>query len=76
LERRLIEHNRGKTLYVSPGIPWELVYSKEYETRSEAMQMEKQIMRRGAQRFLGEQDERVTLVREGGPAQAERRIQR
>lgn len=28
-ERRLEEHNRGKTPFFAKGMPWKLVYSKE-----------------------------------------------
>ena len=54
LERRIMEHNRGKTPFMKRGIPWELVYHKAYETRAEAMQDEKRIKKRGAGRFLEE----------------------
>ena len=52
IERRLEEHNRGKTPFMKKGIPWKLLYSQSFETRSEAMQLEKKIKKRGAQRFL------------------------
>lgn len=41
LQKRLQEHNSGESKYTSAYIPWELVYSEEYETRSEAMKREK-----------------------------------
>jgi putative endonuclease len=34
------------------GMPWQLIYSKEYSSRAEAMRLEKQIKKRGAARFL------------------------
>ena len=52
LHRRLIEHNRGKTKFMSSGIPWVLVFQREFKTRSEASQLEKKIKSRGAARFL------------------------
>ena len=52
LDRRLDEHNRGKTPFLARGIPWELVYSNEFESRKEAMHHEKVIKKRGAERFL------------------------
>ncbi|MBN2486103.1 MAG: GIY-YIG nuclease family protein [Bacteroidales bacterium] len=52
LERRFEEHNRGKTLFMKSGIPWELVYSKSFENRTEALRLERKIKKRGAKRFL------------------------
>jgi putative endonuclease len=52
LIRRLEEHNRGKTAFMSGGAPWELLFSKEFNTRQEAIQLEKIIKKRGASRFL------------------------
>ena len=33
IERRLSEHNRRKGKYTDRGIPWELVYTEEYELK-------------------------------------------
>ena len=52
LLRRLEEHNRGKTPYMAGGIPWILVFSKEFKSRKEAVNLEKQIKKRGADRYL------------------------
>ena len=41
LERRLKEHNRGKTKYTSGHLPWKLIYSEEHATRDEARAREK-----------------------------------
>ena len=54
LRRRLEEHNRGKTQYMAKGVPWMLVYSKEFATRSDAMKLESSIKKRGAKRFLAD----------------------
>jgi len=43
LEDRLNRHNSGKSKYTKGGIPWKLVYIEEYNTRSEAVQREKQL---------------------------------
>ncbi|MBI5538547.1 MAG: GIY-YIG nuclease family protein [Bacteroidia bacterium] len=33
LERRLLEHNRGKTTFAAKGMPWRIVYKQEcYES--------------------------------------------
>jgi putative endonuclease len=57
--RRLEEHNRGKTPFMAGGIPWELVFSKESISRSEAMRLEKKIKKRGAARYLN--DNQITV---------------
>ena len=41
LKRRLMDHQTGLGHYTKNRGPWELVYSEEYETRSEAMNREK-----------------------------------
>jgi len=52
LENRMVEHNSGETTSIKNGIPWVIVWSKEVETRAEAMQLEKKIKSRGARRFI------------------------
>ena len=54
LDRRLEEHNRGKTSFMKSGIPWELVYSTSFDTRKEAVNQEHMIKKRGAARFLSD----------------------
>ena len=54
LERRLLEHNLGKTAFMKTGIPWIMVFSKSFQSRGDAMNLEKKIKKRGAQRFLKE----------------------
>ena len=56
MERRLEEHNRGKTPFIANGIPWKLVYSKTLSSREDAMKLEKIIKKRGAARFLKDND--------------------
>jgi putative endonuclease len=56
LTRRVRQHNdpdyRGsRTTKVFPG-PWDLVWSNGYETRGDAMRMERWIKKRGIWRFL------------------------
>ncbi len=52
LERRIAEHNRGKTPGMAKGMPWKLMYSKEVQSRTEALKLEKFIKKRGAARYL------------------------
>jgi putative endonuclease len=41
LEKRLIEHNNGKSLSTRGKRPWRLVYKEKYTTRSEAAARER-----------------------------------
>ncbi len=41
LERRLKEHNTGKTIYTRKFKPWDLVYYEEFDTFEEARDREK-----------------------------------
>ncbi|MCK7517745.1 MAG: GIY-YIG nuclease family protein [Ignavibacteriales bacterium] len=41
LAKRLDEHNSGLSRYSKSYIPWELIYSEVFPTRSEAMKREK-----------------------------------
>jgi putative endonuclease len=43
LEQRLQEHNKGKSKYTKPFIPWALYAYKPFSTRSEAMKYEKML---------------------------------
>jgi putative endonuclease len=40
---RLERHNTGRSIYTKSGIPWELKYFEEYETRSNAYKREQEI---------------------------------
>ena len=44
-EKRLEEHNSGRSRYTSDKGPWELVYQESFETKREALIREKQIKR-------------------------------
>jgi putative endonuclease len=54
LDRRILEHNRRKMLYMSRGAPWVLIYSASFDSRSEAVQLEKLIKKQGAKKYLKE----------------------
>jgi putative endonuclease len=54
LEHHLIEHNQGKTAFMSSGMPWKLVWLTQLSTHKEAMTLEKAIKKRGAKRFLND----------------------
>jgi putative endonuclease len=57
LDVRIVQHNSGISTFTSKGIPWELIYSFEVNSISEARILEKEIKGRGAKRFL--QDKRI-----------------
>lgn len=40
-EKRLYEHNFGRTGYTVKKRPWKLVYREDFQTRSEALKREK-----------------------------------
>ena len=54
VEKRLKEHNAGKSKSTPTGIPWELIHSESFITRSEAMLHERKIKTRGISRYLSD----------------------
>ena len=52
LRERVREHNAGECKSTRTGVPWDLVYRKEYETRIEAVREERRIKSWGARRYL------------------------
>ena len=46
------EHNSGETKSIKHGIPWEVVWKTHLPSRTEAIQLEIKIKKRGAKRFL------------------------
>ena len=51
-ELRLHRHNEGWTKSTKSGIPWKLVYTEVYSSRSEAMKREKEIKRMKSRKFI------------------------
>lgn len=49
---RLEQHNSGRNKSTKSGMPWEIVFSKQFTTRAEATSLEIKIKKRGAKRFL------------------------
>jgi putative endonuclease len=43
LEDRLKRHNQGRSKYTKSGIPWKLVFKKNFENRSDAVKFELKI---------------------------------
>ena len=52
IERRLQEHNWSRTTSTKSGIPWEVVYTETYETRSEAIKREYQIKAKKSRKYI------------------------
>ena len=52
LERRLLEHNRGKEKFTKTGIPWELVYSEPFEALIGARRREREIKMKKSRLFI------------------------
>ena len=52
IDARIKRHNLGHNKYTKTGIPWELVYSEEYETRSVAMIREKEIKAKKSRKYI------------------------
>jgi putative endonuclease len=52
LEKRFIRHNKGQEKFTAKGIPWQLIWSNNYNSRSEAYGEEIRIKKRGINRFL------------------------
>ncbi|MDO8581761.1 MAG: GIY-YIG nuclease family protein [bacterium] len=47
IERRLQEHNAGRTISTKPFAPFILIYSEEYKNKSDALRRERQIKNSG-----------------------------
>ena len=43
IQKRLIEHNSGKSRYTKTALPWKLIYQECYNNLAEARNREKQI---------------------------------
>jgi putative endonuclease len=58
LKERLKRHNEGKNVYTKAYIPWQLKWWKEFETRSEAIIIERKLKgikkRIGLEKFVNE----------------------
>ena len=52
LQKRIDRHNRGGVLSTKRGVPWKIITTFDAATRSEAVQLERKIKKRGIERFL------------------------
>jgi len=62
-ERRFHEHNTAQSRFTKAGVPWILVIKFLTPTRIDALALEKKIKRRGAQRFLEDNNYPFALSR-------------
>ena len=60
LEWRLERHNMGWGKYTKRGIPWGLVYSEKYKTKTEALKREREIKKKKSRKYIEE------LIHAGG----------
>ena len=51
-EKRLEKHNSSKSGYTSTKQPWNLVYTEEFQTKSEALKREKFIKSQKSKSFI------------------------
>ncbi|WP_323674123.1 GIY-YIG nuclease family protein [Gelidibacter japonicus] len=52
IESRLIRHNKGLVASTKAGTPWNLVFTQNVKNRSEALILDKKIKKRGAKRYI------------------------
>ena len=52
IEDRINRHNKGFSKSTKSGIPWEVIYTEEYATRSEAMKREKYLKKLKSRKYI------------------------
>jgi putative endonuclease len=52
VEKRILEHNRGKSTYTKSFMPWELIYTEKLGTRVEARKREKYLKSTAGKNYL------------------------
>lgn len=53
LEKRLIKHNTGQSIYTRKGKGfWEIIHSEKFINKRDALQIERKIKGRGIKRYL------------------------
>ena len=52
LYNRIAQHNSGMSHYTKRKLPWKLVYSEEYTTKTEAIKRELEIKKRKSKRYI------------------------
>ena len=54
IEKRFHEHNSKQSKSTRSGIPWELVFTKEFENRSNAVLFEMQLKKMKSRKYIEE----------------------
>lgn len=52
LDRRLIDHNRGKEKFTSTGMPWVLLYAEPFEELAMARRRELEIKKKKSRKYI------------------------
>ena len=52
IEKRLAEHNEGRSTYTKRGTNWRIAYQEEFETRTEARKREKYFKNNAGKEWL------------------------
>ncbi|GAB5524077.1 MAG: hypothetical protein Roseis2KO_19490 [Roseivirga sp.] len=52
LDRRISDHNAGRSKYTKSGKPWTLKYHEVYATRQEARQREREIKKKKSRKYI------------------------
>ena len=52
INSRITKHNSRATISTKLGIPWELVYSEQYVTKTEAIKREKAIKKKKSRKYI------------------------
>jgi len=52
LNKRIAEHNRGKSKYTKAKKPWYIIHSEMYDTRKDAMQRESEIKKQKSRIYI------------------------
>ena len=52
LEKRLVEHNLGKSKYTSSRMPWKIIYKEQFSNKEEAIKREKYFKSAAGRRWI------------------------
>lgn len=52
INRRLNEHNSGKTIFTKKYVPWSILYQEEFETLNESIKREKYFKYAAGRRWI------------------------
>jgi putative endonuclease len=58
IDNRIIQHNTGLNTSTKSGVPWKIIWTSELLLAKEASELEKNIKKRGAGRFLADMAEK------------------